>query len=78
MHVVCLILDEVEQQQLALEGLRIMVDAGHTLNAKMAAQGCHKDAKEPWDSLRKQMQASQYLIPRFGAMLARSREDLRA
>jgi len=78
MHVVCLILDEVEQQQLALEGLRIIVDARHTLNSKMAAQGCHKDAKEPWDLLRKQMQASQYLIPRFGAMLARSSEDLRA
>ena len=55
MHVVCLILDEVKQQQLALEGLKMMVDAGHTLDLKLSAQGCHKDAKEPWDELREQM-----------------------
>ena len=47
-NVVSRILCEVEQQQLALAGLQIIVDAGHTLAEKMAAQGCHEDVKEPW------------------------------
>ena len=53
MHVVFLILEEVKQQQLALQGLQMMVDAGQSLNEKMAAQGCdimrNRDVKEPWD-----------------------------
>ena len=53
MHVVSIILKEVKQQQLALEMLQMMVDAGQSLNKKMAAQGCdimrNRDVKEPWD-----------------------------
>jgi len=33
----------------------MIVDAGHTLNSQMTAQGCHKDVKEPWNQLREQM-----------------------
>ncbi len=52
MHVASLILNEVEQQQLALEGLQMLVDAGHNLSLKMSAQGCdisNKSIKEPRD-----------------------------
>ncbi len=55
MHVTLLILDEVTQQQLALKGLQMIVDAGHTLCLKMTAQGCNGDVKKAWDQLREQM-----------------------
>ena len=53
MHVVTMVRKEVKQQQLALEMLQMMVDAGQSLNEKMAAQGCdimrNRNVKEPWD-----------------------------
>ena len=55
MQVASLILNEVKLQQLALEGLQIIVNAGHTLGLKMSAQGCNKDVKEAWDQVREQM-----------------------